>query len=123
MSRHQRSMLLYRRRFCACWQRRPKRVLRLSLSATTKPCCALFATASCVCVTAHLRETSDLSKMTSLVAMFGMLPLALVLGSRAEMLQPLTIAVIGDLMIALLLSIIMMPTVYAMLKGHHTQRV
>ncbi|HJQ27462.1 MAG TPA: efflux RND transporter permease subunit [Blastocatellia bacterium] len=54
--------------------------------------------------------------MTSLAAMFGMLPLALALGSGAEMLQPLAIAVIGGLMIALLLSLIVTPTVYAMLK-------
>ncbi len=54
--------------------------------------------------------------MTSLAAMFGMLPLALALGSGAEMLQPLAIAVIGGLMIALLLSLIVTPTVYAMLN-------
>jgi multidrug efflux pump subunit AcrB len=53
--------------------------------------------------------------MTSLAAMFGMLPLALALGSGAEMLQPLAIAVIGGLMTALLLSLIVTPTVYAML--------
>jgi multidrug efflux pump subunit AcrB len=54
--------------------------------------------------------------MTSLAAMFGMLPLALALGAGAEMLQPLAIAVIGGLMIALLLSLIVTPTVYAMLN-------
>jgi multidrug efflux pump subunit AcrB len=54
--------------------------------------------------------------MTSLAAMFGMLPLALALGAGAQMLQPLAIAVIGGLMIALLLSLIVTPTVYAMLN-------
>jgi multidrug efflux pump subunit AcrB len=54
--------------------------------------------------------------MTSLAAMLGMLPLALALGSGAEMLQPLAIAVIGGLAIALLLSLIVTPTVYAMLN-------
>ena len=44
------------------------------------------------------------------------LPLALALGSGAELLQPLAIAVIGGLMIALLLSLIVTPTVYAMLN-------
>ena len=53
--------------------------------------------------------------MTSLAAMLGMLPLALALGHGAEMLQPLAIGVIGGLMFALLLSLVITPTVYAML--------
>ena len=56
--------------------------------------------------------------MTSLAAMLGMLPLALALGSGAEMLQPLAIAVIGGLTFALLLSLVVTPTVYAMLHRH-----
>ena len=55
--------------------------------------------------------------------MFGMLPLALALGSGAEMLQPLAIAVIGGLMIALLLSLIVTPTVYAILNRRRAQRI
>jgi multidrug efflux pump subunit AcrB len=54
--------------------------------------------------------------MTSLAAMLGMLPLALAIGSGAEMLQPLAIAVIGGLGVALLLSLVVTPTVYAMLR-------
>lgn len=54
--------------------------------------------------------------MTSLAAILGMFPLALALGSGAQLLQPLAIAVIGGLMIALLLSLIVTPTVYAMLR-------
>jgi multidrug efflux pump subunit AcrB len=53
--------------------------------------------------------------MTSLAAILGMLPLALALGSGAEMLQPLAIAVIGGLVFALVLSLIVTPTVYAMI--------
>ncbi|PYS74254.1 MAG: hypothetical protein DMF69_02260 [Acidobacteria bacterium] len=53
--------------------------------------------------------------MTSLAAMLGMLPLALGLGAGSELLQPLAIAVIGGLTIALALSLIVTPTVYAML--------
>jgi hydrophobe/amphiphile efflux-1 (HAE1) family protein len=52
--------------------------------------------------------------MTSLAAILGMLPLALALGSGAELLQPLAIAVIGGLAVALLLSLVVTPTVYAM---------
>jgi CzcA family heavy metal efflux pump len=52
--------------------------------------------------------------MTSLAAMLGMLPLALALGAGSELLQPLAIAVIGGLTVALALSLIVTPTVYAM---------
>src|SRR5262245_4139527 len=54
--------------------------------------------------------------MTSLAAMLGMLPLALALGAGAELLQPLAIGVIGGLTIALLLSLVVTPVVYAMLR-------
>ena len=53
--------------------------------------------------------------MTSLAAILGMLPLALALGSGSELLQPLAIAVIGGLLFALLLSLIVTPTFYAIL--------
>src|SRR5213079_2842061 len=52
--------------------------------------------------------------MTSLAAMLGMLPLALALGAGAQLLQPLEIAVIGGLTMALLLSLIVTPTVYSL---------
>ncbi|HEY0375657.1 MAG TPA: efflux RND transporter permease subunit [Pyrinomonadaceae bacterium] len=54
--------------------------------------------------------------MTSLAAILGMLPLALALGSGAELLQPLAIAVIGGLAVALLFSLVVTPTVYALLR-------
>jgi multidrug efflux pump subunit AcrB len=54
--------------------------------------------------------------MTSLAAILGMLPLALAIGSGAELLQPLAIAVIGGLAVALLFSLVITPTVYAMLR-------
>jgi multidrug efflux pump subunit AcrB len=53
--------------------------------------------------------------MTSLAAILGMLPLALALGSGAELLQPLAIAVIGGLAVALIFSLVVTPTVYVML--------
>src|SRR6476661_2125066 len=58
--------------------------------------------------------------MTSLAAILGMLPLALALGAGSEMLQPLAIGVIGGLMFALLLSLVVTPTVFAILTkfGH-----
>src|SRR5690242_4923220 len=54
--------------------------------------------------------------MTSLAAMLGMLPLALAFGAGSELLQPLAIAVIGGLTMALLLSLVVTPTVYAMMR-------
>jgi len=45
-----------------------------------------------------------------------MFPLALAIGSGAELLQPLAIAVIGGLTMALALSLIVTPTLYAMLR-------
>jgi len=59
--------------------------------------------------------------MTSLAAILGMLPLALALGSGAELLQPLAIAVIGGLAVALLLSLVVTPTVYAMLSRERSK--
>jgi multidrug efflux pump subunit AcrB len=53
--------------------------------------------------------------MTSMAAILGMLPLALALGSGSELLQPLAIAVVGGLLFALMLSLIVTPTVYAVL--------
>jgi CzcA family heavy metal efflux pump len=57
--------------------------------------------------------------MTSLAAMLGMLPLALAIGAGSELLQPLAIAVIGGLSMALALSLIVTPTVYAILRREH----
>jgi len=58
--------------------------------------------------------------MTSLAAMLGMLPLALALGKGAEMLRPLAIGVIGGLTFALLLSLVIAPTIYTMLRREPT---
>lgn len=54
--------------------------------------------------------------MTSLAAMLGMLPLALALGSGSELLQPLAICVIGGLLFALVLSLVVTPAVYVMIR-------
>lgn len=59
--------------------------------------------------------------MTSLAAILGMLPLALAFGSGTELLQPLAISVIGGLTLALLLSLIVTPTVYFILQSHRRE--
>jgi len=61
--------------------------------------------------------------MTSLAAMLGMLPLALAFGAGSELLQPLAIGVIGGLTMALLLSLVVTPAVYAMLRREMVTRV
>lgn len=53
--------------------------------------------------------------MTSLAAALGMLPLAIGVGTGAEMLRPLGIAVIGALFISVVLSLIATPVVYYVL--------
>jgi CzcA family heavy metal efflux pump len=60
--------------------------------------------------------------MTSLAAMLGMLPLALAIGAGSELLQPLAIAVIGGLTIALVLSLIVTPTLYAILSHENAPK-
>jgi CzcA family heavy metal efflux pump len=54
--------------------------------------------------------------MTSLAAALGMLPLAVGVGSGADMLRPLAIAVIGALCISVLLSLVATPVVYYILR-------
>ena len=53
--------------------------------------------------------------MTSLAAALGMLPLAYGIGSGADMLRPLAIAVMGALAISVLLSLVATPVVYFLL--------
>jgi CzcA family heavy metal efflux pump len=53
--------------------------------------------------------------MTSMAAAFGMLPLAYGIGSGADMLRPLAVAVIGALCTSVLLSLVATPTVYSIM--------
>ncbi|MEO2092103.1 MAG: efflux RND transporter permease subunit, partial [Gemmataceae bacterium] len=53
--------------------------------------------------------------MTSLAAALGMLPLAYGIGSGADMLRPLAIAVMGALAISVLLSLVATPAVFYLL--------
>jgi multidrug efflux pump subunit AcrB len=60
--------------------------------------------------------------MTSLAAALGMLPLAYGIGSGAEMLKPLAIAVIGALCISVLLSLVATPTAYYVMLSLRERR-
>jgi len=53
--------------------------------------------------------------MTTLAMIFGMLPVALGLGSEAEMRQPMAVAVIGGLITSTLLTLAVVPVVYTLL--------
>jgi len=50
--------------------------------------------------------------MTTLCTLFGLLPLALGIGSGAELQKPLAIAVIGGLTLSMLVTLVMMPVLY-----------
>ena len=50
--------------------------------------------------------------MTTLTTVFGMLPLALGIGSGTEMMQPLAIAVVGGLTLSMFLTLFVVPSAY-----------
>jgi multidrug efflux pump subunit AcrB len=54
--------------------------------------------------------------MTALATIFGMLPLALGVGSGAQMLQPLAIAVIGGVSVSMILSLLITPVLFCWLR-------
>ena len=55
--------------------------------------------------------------MTALATIFGMLPLALAVGSGAQMLQPLAIAVIGGVAVSMILSLVITPVLFYLLRS------
>jgi HAE1 family hydrophobic/amphiphilic exporter-1 len=54
--------------------------------------------------------------MTTLATLFGLLPLALGIGSGAEIQKPLALAVIGGLLLSTFITAFVMPIIYSMLK-------
>jgi CzcA family heavy metal efflux pump len=60
--------------------------------------------------------------MTTLAAIGGLLPLALGIGSGAEMEKPLAIAVIGGLSTATLFTLVVIPVLYATILGERKRR-
>jgi hydrophobe/amphiphile efflux-1 (HAE1) family protein len=55
--------------------------------------------------------------MTTLTTAFGMLPLALGIGSGTELMQPLAIAVVGGLCLSAFLTLFVVPSAYVILNG------
>ena len=54
--------------------------------------------------------------MTALATIFGMLPLALGVGTGAEILRPLAIAVIGGVTVSIFLSLLITPALFFLLR-------
>jgi multidrug efflux pump subunit AcrB len=55
--------------------------------------------------------------MTTLTTVLGMLPLALGLGEGSEMMQPLALTVIGGLSVSTLLTLVVIPCSYLVIRG------
>ena len=58
--------------------------------------------------------------MTTLATLFGLLPLALGLGSGAEIQKPLALAVIGGLLLSTFITLLVMPVLYSLLGRDST---
>lgn len=54
--------------------------------------------------------------MTTLATLFGLVPLALALGSGAELQKPLALAVIGGLLLSTFITLLVMPVLYSLLE-------
>ena len=55
--------------------------------------------------------------MTSLTTILGMVPMAMGIGEGSEIWQPMGIAVVGGLLLSTLLTLFIVPSLYAMLEG------
>ncbi|MGA8765458.1 MAG: efflux RND transporter permease subunit [Candidatus Acidiferrales bacterium] len=58
--------------------------------------------------------------MTTLATLFGLLPLALGIGSGAELQKPLALAVIGGLLLSTFITLLVMPVLYSLLERKTT---
>jgi hydrophobic/amphiphilic exporter-1 (mainly G- bacteria), HAE1 family len=60
--------------------------------------------------------------MTTLAMIFGMLPIALGHGAGSEGRAPMAIATIGGLVFSMMLTLIVVPVVYAILEGFREKK-
>jgi HAE1 family hydrophobic/amphiphilic exporter-1 len=58
--------------------------------------------------------------MTTLCTLFGLMPLAVGLGSGAELQKPLALAVIGGLTLSTFVTLVVMPALYSLLERRHS---
>src|SRR3990172_7628475 len=61
--------------------------------------------------------------MTALIASLGLVPMLLATGPGSELQRPLAVVVIGGLITSTLLTLILLPTLYAWLEGRAEQRI
>jgi multidrug efflux pump subunit AcrB len=54
--------------------------------------------------------------MTALATICGMVPLAVNVGSGAQLLQPLAISVVGGVAVSMILSLLVTPVVFRLLR-------
>lgn len=55
--------------------------------------------------------------MTTLTTVLGMTPLAVGIGDGSELMQPLAIAVIGGLLVSMVLTLFLVPSIYLIVEG------
>jgi multidrug efflux pump subunit AcrB len=61
--------------------------------------------------------------MTSLTTIFGMIPMAIGVGNGSEMWQPMGIAIVGGLTFSTLLTLLVVPTIYASFQVRAERKV
>ena len=55
--------------------------------------------------------------MTAMISMFGLAPLLIATGPGSELQRPLAVVVIGGLLTSTLLTLVLLPTLYAWLEA------
>jgi HAE1 family hydrophobic/amphiphilic exporter-1 len=60
--------------------------------------------------------------MTSLTTVLGMMPMSLGIGEGSEIWQPMGISVVGGLLVSTLLTLFIVPSLYAMLEGRKERK-
>ena len=60
--------------------------------------------------------------MTSLTTVLGMVPMAMGIGEGSEIWQPMGISVVGGLLMSTILTLFIVPSLYAMLQGRKERK-